>query len=88
LIGDTQLVITDEKKRAIFAELDRILVTPRQTEDEVTTKDYAEFQNCTSRKAYAQLMKAVSIGKMTKRKVLAENHWVWAFGMVRDEEAI
>jgi len=82
------LVVTDEKKRAIFDELARVLEIPRQTEDEISTREYANYNQCTIRKAYEQLMKAVAIGKMTKRKVLVGNHWCWVFRMVKNEETI
>lgn len=82
------MVVTDDKKIAIFEELDRVLTTPRQTDDEINTREYADYNQCTIRKAYEQLMKAVAIGKMTKRKVLVSNHWCWVFRMVVDEETI
>lgn len=82
------MVVTDEKKRAIFEELAHVLEIPRQADDEITTREYADYNQCTIRKAYEQLMKTVVIGKMTKRKVLVSNHWCWVFRMVVDEEAI
>lgn len=82
------MVVTDEKKRAIFDELARVLEIPRQADDEINTREYANYNQCTMRKAYEQLMKAVVIGKMTKRKVLVGNHWSWVFKMVVDEESI
>jgi len=82
------MVVTDEKKRAIFDELARALEIPRQADNEITTREYADYRQCTIRKAYEQLMKAVVIGKMTKRKILANDHRCWAFRMVVDEETI
>ncbi len=80
------MVVTDEKKRAIFEQLAHVLKTPRQADDEITAREYAEFNSCTHRKAYTQLMSTVIDGKMTKRKVLANRNWSWAFKLVIDEE--
>ena len=79
------MVITDDKKKAIFDELAHVLETPRQTDDEINTREYADYHQRTMREAYEKLMKAVAIGKMTKRKVLVESHWQWAFRMAKDE---
>ena len=76
------MVISAEKKRALAEEIARILKTPRQQEDEITSGEYAEFSGCSKRQAYDRLMKAVIAGQMTKRKVLIGSNWNWAFKMV------
>ena len=81
------MVVTDEKMRAIFEELARVLEAPVQADDEITAREYAEFNSCTHRKAYLQLMRAVIDGKMTKRRVLVDRNWSWTFRMAEDEEA-
>ncbi len=75
------MVITDDKKRAIFDEITRALEPPRQKEDEITVREYADLNGCTKRKAYWRLMKAVDKGIITKRKVLANRNWTWVFQM-------
>lgn len=80
-------MITNEKKQAIFDELERVLKIPRQVDDEITSREYANYNQCTMRRAYEQLMVAVTIGKMTKRKVLVDGHRQWAFKMVTDEKS-
>ena len=77
----------DEKKKAILEEISSFLEVPQQEDDEITTVEYAEFNGCTHRRAYAQLMKAVMDKRVTKRKVLTNRNWVWAFRRVEDEEA-
>jgi len=77
--------VTDEKKRAIFEELARILETPRQAEDEVTTREYADFSGCTQRRAYTQLIQAAADGRMTKRKVLVDCNQCWAFKLEKTD---
>jgi len=79
--------VIDKKKKAILDEISSFLEVPRQEDDEITTMEYAEFNRCTHRRAYTQLMKAVTDNRMTKRKVLANRNWVWAFRRVEDEEA-
>ncbi len=79
-------MVTDEKKRAIFEELARILETPRQAEDEITTREYANFSGCTQRRAYTQLIQAVVDGKMEKRWALVDRNRCWAFRMVKNEK--
>lgn len=80
------MIVTDEKKRAIFEEMARVLETPRQADDEITATEYAELSGCTRRVAYTRLINAVTDGKMTKRKVLVDRNWPWAFKMVADEK--
>lgn len=75
-----------EKKRALAEEIARVLEPHRQEDDEITVKEYAESAKCTRRIAYERLMRAVSEGQMTKRKVLVDRGWSWVFKMVRNEE--
>ena len=74
-------MITNEKKRAIFEEIARALETPRQQEGEITSREYAELSGLTRRQAYLRLIRAVNDGQMTKRKVLVDCNWPWAFKM-------
>ena len=78
--------MTDDKKRAILQEISSLLEAPRQEDDEITTMEYAEFNGCTHRRAYTQLMKSVQDKRMTKRKILTDRNWVWAFRRIKDEE--
>ena len=80
------MMMTDDKKLAIFAELDRVLETPVQEEDEITATEYAEYSGCTRRIAYEKLMKAVRNGIMTKRKILSNRNWPWAFRMIDEDD--
>jgi len=75
-----------EKKRTLAEEIAHILEPPRQEDDEITVREYAEFNECTIRIAYTRLMNAAKDGKMTKREILADRNWSWVFRMVRDEE--
>lgn len=75
-----------EKKKHLAEEIARILEPPVQEEDEITATEYAEYNGCTRRIAYEQLMKAVKNGIMTKRKILSNRNWPWAFKMIDEDD--
>ncbi len=78
--------MNDDLRHQILSEIEELSEPPKKRDDEITIREFAEHLDITYREAQGRLQSALKSGKISRRKVLDDGHWKWAYTLNKEEE--